>query len=52
MYDEAAWNNVHLSDAIKDLLKKKPASEEEAFRLNRRLLEAAYAGLIAEGSGQ
>ncbi len=48
LYDEASWKGVALDEATQALLAKKPASEEEATKLNRALLEAAYAGLIAK----
>jgi hypothetical protein len=50
LYDEDRFKNVELSPEFKQLIAERPAGPD-LLRLNRALLQAAYADEIAEGSG-
>jgi hypothetical protein len=47
MFDKAAWNGVQLDADTQALLAQANLPAKDAMRLNRRLLEAAYPGMVA-----
>jgi len=51
LYDEAAWEGIHLDQESRGLLAEDTLSPREQTRLNRLLLQAAYPGLIAKAPG-
>ena len=46
-YQEAAWKGIGLSEQTQAMISTKPATTDEAVKLNRALLTAAYPGLVA-----